>query len=70
MEIASLLIGIIALILIALTILMPVFIYNISKRANEQMQWNKSQLEAQNLILKELYNIRIKQHEYRNTGST
>jgi len=60
MEISSLLIGIIALILIALTILMPVFIYNISKRANEQMQWNKSQLEAQNLILKELYNIRIK----------
>ena len=60
MEIAYLLFGVIALILIALTILMPVFVYNISKRANEQMQWNKSQLEAQNLILKELYNIRIK----------
>ena len=60
MTIAYLLIGIIGLILLALTILMPVFVYSISKRANEQMEWNKSQLEAQNLILKELYNIRIK----------
>lgn len=60
MTIVSLLIGIIGLILLALTILMPVFVYSISKRANEQMEWNKSQLEAQNLILKELYNIRIK----------
>ena len=60
MTIVSLLIGIIGLILLVLTILMPVFIHNISKRANEQMEWNKSQLEAQNLILKELYNIRIK----------
>ena len=33
---------------------------DILQRANEQMEWNKSQLEAQNLILKELYNIRIK----------
>jgi len=67
MEIAYLLIGIIALILIALTILMPVFVYQISGRAKdlsklaeEQMAWNKSQLEAQNLILKELYEIKIK----------
>jgi len=67
MTIAYLLIGIIGLILLALTILMPVFVYSISsrandilQRANEQMEWNKSQLEAQNLILKELYNIRIK----------
>lgn len=67
MEIVSLLIGIIALILIALTILMPVFVYQISGRAKdlsklaeEQMAWNKSQLEAQNLILKELYEIKIK----------
>ena len=60
MEIAYLLFGIIALILIALTILMPVFVYNISKRANEQMEWNRCQLEAQNKVLQELYNIRIK----------
>jgi len=60
MEIAYLLLGIIALILIALTILMPVFVYNISKRANEQMEWNRCQLEAQNKVLQELYNIRTK----------
>jgi hypothetical protein len=60
MEIAYLLFGIIALILIALTILMPVFVYNISKRANEQMEWNRCQLEAQNKVLQELYNIRTK----------
>ena len=60
MEIAYLLFGVIALILIALTILMPVFVYNISKRANEQMEWNRCQLEAQNKVLQELYNIRTK----------
>jgi predicted PurR-regulated permease PerM len=60
MAIISILIGILALILLALIILMPVFIYSISNRANEQMKWNEAQLEAQNKILQELYNIRIK----------
>lgn len=60
MIITTILIGVIGLILLVLTILIPVFIHNISKRASEQMKWNKCQLEAQNLILKELYNIRTK----------
>jgi len=60
MAITSILIGIIALILLALTILIPVFICGIYKRANEQMKWNEAQLEAQNRIIQELYNIRIK----------
>ena len=67
MEIITTLIGLAILVLVVLAILMPWFVYRIcnhaeglAKRANEQMQWNKSQLEAQNLILKELYNIRIK----------
>ena len=67
MELISLLAVITALFLIGLTILMPVFVYQISLRskelaslAKEQMKWNEAQLEAQNLVLKELYNIRTK----------
>jgi len=67
MEFLSLLAAIAALFLIGLAILMPVFVYQISLRskelatlAEEQMKWNKCQLEAQNLMLKELYNIRTK----------
>ena len=67
MEIFSSLFAIGVLILIALTILMPVFVYKISGRAKdlsklaeEQMEWNRCQLEAQNKILQELYNIRTK----------
>ena len=60
MELISLLAVIIALILIGLTILMPVFVYGIYNRAKEQMKWNEAQLEAQNRIIQELYNIRTK----------
>ena len=67
MELISLLVAVSALILIGFTILMPVFVYQIHLRskqlaslAKEQMEWNKCQLEAQNLMLKELYNIRTK----------
>lgn len=67
MEIITSLIGLAILVLVVLAVLMPWFVYRIcnhaealTKSANEQMQWNKSQLEAQNLILQELYNIRTK----------
>lgn len=67
MEIITTLIAGAILVLVVLAILMPWFVYRtcnhaeeLAKRANEQMEWNKSQLEAQNLILKELYEIKIK----------
>ena len=60
MVISAILSGIIGLILLVLTILIPVFICGIYKRANEQMKWNEAQLEAQNRIIQELYQIRIK----------
>ena len=58
--IASIILLPVIIILGFLTLFLPYYVYSIHKSAKTQIELLRLNLEAQNLMLKELYNIRTK----------